>query len=103
MLFLSLFRRFAKIWKDCISFTSIGCALTYLVDTAGMRTTSDNVNTDWNKDYVRMAFLKDISFFDENARVDAATNYRYKIETDGTEIFTICGVQISQAKDGMLR
>ncbi|XP_033255643.1 uncharacterized protein LOC117195097 [Drosophila miranda] len=44
------FVRYAKMWYKGVSFTSEACALIYLVDTAGTRTTTDTF-TDLTKDY----------------------------------------------------
>ncbi|KAG5678373.1 hypothetical protein PVAND_008055 [Polypedilum vanderplanki] len=95
--------RIGKIWNDCIAFTSAGCALTYLVDSAGVRTTSEAVIRDWSRDFCKPVFLDDIQIPDEATRNHAATDYHYKVEKDGTETFKICGLRVSQAKDGMLR
>lgn len=50
-------RRYAKMWYKGVSFTSENCALIYLVDTAGTRTTTDSF-TDMTKDYTITVFLK---------------------------------------------
>lgn len=49
--------RYAKMWYKGVSFTSENCALIYLVDTAGTRTTTDSF-TDMTKDYTITVFLK---------------------------------------------
>jgi hypothetical protein len=96
--------RYAKIWTDNrISLTALGCCLTYLVDPAGTRTTSDQVNTDWGKDYCREAFFEDFQTHSQGEVDYAAANYNYKIEEEGVETFVICGVRISQTRDGMIR
>lgn len=50
-------RRYAKMWYKGISFTSENCALIYLVDSAGTRTTTDAFS-DMTKDYTLSVFLK---------------------------------------------
>ena len=37
-----IINRYAKMWYKGVSFTSEQCALVYLVDTAGTRTTTDS-------------------------------------------------------------
>lgn len=91
------------MWKDSISLTARGCCLTYLVDPAGTRTTSDQVNREWTKDYCKEAFFEGYQMRNR-AEVDyTAAHYNFKIEEDETESFTICGVRISQTRDGMVR
>jgi hypothetical protein len=98
------FVRYAKIWQgDKISLTTRGCYLTYLVDPAGTRTTSDHVNSDWSKDYCHHVFFEDFRIHSQDAVDHAAAHYNYKIEEEGTEIFIICGVKITQTPDGMVR
>lgn len=46
------------MWQKGISLTSEGCALIYLVDAAGTRTTSDMINIDLNTDYISPVFFK---------------------------------------------
>lgn len=50
--------RFAKMWQKGISLTSARCALIYLVDAAGTRTTSDMISMDMEADYVNQVFFK---------------------------------------------
>lgn len=83
--------------------TSHGCFLTYLVDPAGARTTSDQVNRDWNLDYCKEVFYDDFKIRTQSEMDYAAAHYHFKIEEDGTDVFNICGVRISQAPDGMVR
>lgn len=45
------------MWQKGISLTSEGCALIYLVDAAGTRTTSDAISFDINRDYTIPVFL----------------------------------------------
>lgn len=50
-------KRYAKMWYKGISFTSDNMALTYLVDSAGTRTTTDSF-TDLSSDYSLGVFYK---------------------------------------------
>lgn len=97
------YRRYAKIWKDCVSLTSRDCALIYLVDTAGTRTTSDQVNRDWSRDYCKEVYLEGMTFRNQIETHFAADHYRYKVEEDGSDVFIICNIRVSQARDGMVR
>lgn len=95
--------RYAKIWKDCISLTARGCALIYLVDTAGTRTTSDQVNRDWSHDYCKSVYLDGMNLRNIDQTCYAAQHYRYRIDDEGTDVFHVCNVRISQTQDGMVR
>lgn len=55
-----LHSRYAKMWYKGVSFTSESCALIYLVDTAGTRTTTDTF-TDLTKDYTLAVFYEWVS------------------------------------------
>lgn len=90
------------MWKDCVSFTAVGCALTYLVDTAGTRTTSDRVNNNWYKDYCQLCFEEGLQY-QNPAYNNANTTYHYLVERDGSEVFIIRNIRIVQGKDGMVR
>lgn len=46
------------MWQKGISLTSEGCALIYLVDSAGTRTCSDAISFDLARDYTIPVFLK---------------------------------------------
>ncbi|KFB36570.1 AGAP007678-PA-like protein [Anopheles sinensis] len=52
------FIRYARMWHKGISFTSDRCALIYLVDSAGTRTTSETITMDLEADYVNQVFYK---------------------------------------------
>lgn len=58
--FLLSLSRYAKMWYKGVSFTSESCALIYLVDTAGTRTTTDTF-TDLTKDYTLTVFYECVS------------------------------------------
>jgi hypothetical protein len=93
------------MWEKGISLTADGCALIYLVDTAGIRTTSDAVNKDVRGDYCWGVFVG-------NCRIGAqylheadaaAKNYHFFTQNDGTTVFDILGFRVSQTQDGMVR
>ncbi|XP_033246738.1 uncharacterized protein LOC117187906 isoform X1 [Drosophila miranda] len=98
------FVRYAKMWYKGVSFTSEGCALIYLLDTAGTRTTTDTF-TDLTKDYTLAVFYDDSrhgpSYMAE-AR-DVIANSAYTCTEDGTEIYDINGFRITQATDGLVK
>ncbi|CRL06863.1 CLUMA_CG019582, isoform A [Clunio marinus] len=97
--------RYAKMWEKGVSLTADGCALIYLVDTAGTRTTSDPVNKDTRNDYSWQVFIDNCrlgeAYYDE-ADV-AAKTYHFFTQDDGTQVFDILGFRVSQTHDGMVR
>ncbi|CAO1329744.1 unnamed protein product [Diamesa hyperborea] len=99
------FIRYAKMWHKGVSLTSDGCALIYLVDSAGTRTTSDVVQTDIQIDYCTQVFTNDVRIgpylFSLATEVVGASNY-WRLD-DGTENFDINGFRISQTRDGMAK
>ncbi|XP_022232364.1 uncharacterized protein LOC111080827 isoform X2 [Drosophila obscura] len=98
------FVRYAKMWYKGVSFTSEACALIYLVDTAGTRTTTDTF-TDLTKDYTLAVFYDDSrhgpSYVAEAHEVIASSVY--SCAEDGTEIYDINGFRITQAVDGLVK
>lgn len=56
--FFFYYSRYAKMYQKGVSLTSEGCALIYLVDDAGTRTTSDAMTFDITRDYSIPVFLK---------------------------------------------
>lgn len=98
-------RRYAKMWEKGVSLTADGCALIYLVDLAGTRTTSDSVNKDVCGDYAWQVFASSARlghqyYSDAEA---ASKNYHYFTQDDGTQVFDILGFRVSQTTDGMVR
>uniref|UniRef100_A0A182NHE8 Uncharacterized protein n=1 Tax=Anopheles dirus TaxID=7168 RepID=A0A182NHE8_9DIPT len=97
--------RFAKMWQKGISLTSTGCALIYLVDAAGTRTTSDMINMDMEADYVNQVFF--------NGVVRAAHNYTdqwniiqsssYQLGAEGSVQILLNGHRITQGCDGLVK
>ncbi|KAL5289349.1 hypothetical protein ACFFRR_009471 [Megaselia abdita] len=98
------FVRFAKMWYKGVSFTSDNCALTYLVDCAGTRTTSDSF-TDMSRDYTIAVFYNDSrhgpNYAQEAAKLLQHANF--ECTDDGTEIFELNGFKISQTTDGLVK
>nr|XP_016929587.1 uncharacterized protein LOC108009612 [Drosophila suzukii] len=98
------FVRYAKMWYKGVSFTSESCALIYLVDTAGTRTTTDTF-TDLTKDYTLAVFYDDSRHgpsFMSDAH-DVIANSTYNCAEDGTEVYDINGFRITQAADGLVK
>ncbi|XP_040157673.1 uncharacterized protein LOC120897116 [Anopheles arabiensis] len=97
--------RFAKMWQKGISLTSARCALIYLVDAAGTRTTSDMISMDMEADYVNQVFF--------NGVVPAAHNYvdqwqiirssSYQLGQEGSLLFQVNGFRITQGGDGLVK
>ena len=97
--------RYAKMWEKGISLTADGCALIYLVDTAGTRTTSDAVNKDIGTDYAWQVFACNSrygSHYFHEAQA-AAQSYSFFTQDDGSKVFEILGFRVSQTQDGMVR
>jgi hypothetical protein len=93
------------MWEKGISLTADGCALIYLVDQAGTRTTSDAVNKDIRGDYSWQVFVHNVRigapYFIEADAV--SKNYHFFTQEDGTQVFDINGFRVSQTPDGMVR
>ncbi|XP_058838183.1 uncharacterized protein LOC131693924 isoform X2 [Topomyia yanbarensis] len=97
--------RYAKMWQKGISLTSEGCALIYLVDAAGTRTTSDMINIDLNADYINPVFYNGTrfgaQFYQEANQIAQSANFW--LNDDGTEIFQVNGFRIQQTVDGLVK
>lgn len=102
------------MWYKGVSFSSMQCALVYLVDSAGTRTTTDSFNDLSLHDFTLNIFYEDSPYLDQNpspttttqlvndaVSVLQATNYWYT--EDGTENWIINNVRISQTADGLVR
>jgi len=98
------FSRFAKMFYKGVSFTSDSSALTYLVDQAGTRTTSDNFS-DLNGDFSVPVFLSDAAYgqtyIRECGKLLKQAQFWYSEE--GIENWVINGIRISQTADGLVR
>ncbi|XP_055642549.1 uncharacterized protein LOC129779222 [Toxorhynchites rutilus septentrionalis] len=97
--------RYAKMWHKGISLTSEGCALIYLVDAAGTRTTSDAINIDPKVDYINPVFHNGsrigTQFYQEANQIAQCCNFW--LNDDGTEIFHLNGFRIQQTVDGLVK
>ncbi|XP_055601491.1 uncharacterized protein LOC129750549 [Uranotaenia lowii] len=97
--------RYAKMWQKGISLTSDGCALIYLVDAAGTRTTSDMINMDIKADYISPIFYNGTrignQYYQEANQIAQAANFW--LNDDGTEIFHLNGFRIQQTVDGLVK
>ncbi|KAJ8985185.1 hypothetical protein NQ317_018214 [Molorchus minor] len=106
--------KFAKMWYKGVSFTSIQCALVYLVDSAGTRTTTDSFN-DLTHDFTLNIFYEDSPYsFLENPSPTHTTHLVNEamavlqatncwMTEDGTTNWIINNVRISQTADGLVR
>ncbi|CAH1118602.1 unnamed protein product [Phaedon cochleariae] len=106
--------KFAKMWYKGVSFTSIQCALVYLVDSAGTRTTTDSFN-DLTHDFTMNIFYEDSPYsYIDNPSTTATTHLVNEamailqatncwMTEDGTTNWIINNVRISQTADGLVR
>lgn len=102
--------KYAKMWYKGVSFTSDQCALVYLVDSAGTRTTTDTFS-DLSQDFSVNVFYSDSPHLDTSAYgsqniSDAFTvlhGSNFWIAEDGTENWIINNIRISQTSDGLVR
>ncbi|XP_044735291.1 uncharacterized protein LOC123297613 isoform X2 [Chrysoperla carnea] len=96
--------KYAKMWYKGVSFTSDQCALVYLVDSAGTRTTTDTFS-DLSQDFSLSIFYNESrhgpQFVQEAMSVLQSS--QYWITEDGTENWIINNVRISQTSDGLVR
>ncbi|PNF32407.1 hypothetical protein B7P43_G10079, partial [Cryptotermes secundus] len=96
--------RCAKMWYKGISFTSEQCALVYLVDAAGTRTTIENF-LDMRQDFSLSVFYSDSRqgayyIHEANSLFKAAQHW---ITDKGTENWKINNVRVSQTPNGIVR
>ncbi|XP_055688185.1 uncharacterized protein LOC129792838 [Lutzomyia longipalpis] len=98
------FVRYAKMWQKGVSFTSQHCALVYLVDTAGTRTTTDSF-TDMSQDLTKALFYRETrygeEFVDDVLQVLRAASWWSN--EDGSDLFDVNGFRITQTPDGLVR
>lgn len=113
------------MWYKGISFTSDNMALTYLVDSAGTRTTTDSF-TDLSSDYSLAVFYKLVFFlkiiylkknhfhefvlsasrygeYYQGEAISVLQGSQYWSSEDGTDIFDVNGVRVSQTADGLVK
>ncbi|KAF5303287.1 hypothetical protein FQA39_LY10026 [Lamprigera yunnana] len=102
--------QYAKMWYKGVSFTSDQCALVYLVDSAGTRTTTDSFS-DLTQDFSVNVFYSDSPHLNSGTYgsqniSDAITilqGSNFWITEDGTENWIINNIRISQTSDGLVR
>jgi len=92
------------MWHKGVSFSAESCALVYLVDTAGTRTTTDSFS-DLSGDFSVPIFLDNANFGPSTlnecmAHLQAS---QYWQTEDGIENWIMNGIRISQTLDGMVR
>ncbi|XP_014607189.1 PREDICTED: uncharacterized protein LOC106788445 [Polistes canadensis] len=96
--------KYAKMWYKGVSFTCEQCALVYLVDAAGTRTTTDSFS-DMSQDFSLSVFYSGSrhgsSCLQEAVTALGAT--QYWMTDEGVENWIINNVRISQTPDGLVR
>ncbi|XP_071870879.1 wurstfest [Bombus fervidus] len=96
--------KYAKMWYKGVSFTSEQCALVYLVDTAGTRTTTDSFS-DMGQDFSLSVFYSrsrhGAACLQEAAAALSAA--QYWLTNEGVENWIINNVRVSQTPDGLVR
>ncbi|XP_022902731.1 uncharacterized protein [Onthophagus taurus] len=102
--------KYAKMWYKGVSFTSDQCALVYLVDSAGTRTTTDTFS-DLSGDFSLTVFYSDSQYSDPSIggpnliseAVSLLHSSSFWVTDDGTDNWIINNVRISQTADGLVR
>ncbi|CAH1953486.1 unnamed protein product [Acanthoscelides obtectus] len=106
--------KFAKMWYKGVSFTSMQCALVYLVDSAGTRTTTDSFS-DLTHDFTLNIFYEDspYSYIDTpntthatqlvNEAMAVLQSTTCWMTEDRTTNWIINNIRISQTSDGLVR
>uniref|UniRef100_A0A1B6MG25 Uncharacterized protein n=1 Tax=Graphocephala atropunctata TaxID=36148 RepID=A0A1B6MG25_9HEMI len=96
--------KYAKMWYKGVSFTSEKCALVYLVDSAGTRTTTDSFS-DMSQDFSLSVFYNEsrhgVGFQQEAMHL--LQNAQYFMDEKKVQNWIINNVRISQTPDGLLR
>nr|CAD7575302.1 unnamed protein product [Timema californicum] len=96
--------KYAKMWYKGVSFTSDQCALVYLVDAAGTRTTTDSFS-DLSQDLSLSVYYNEsrhgAPYIQEaKAILDES---QYWLSDEGIENWIINNVRVSQTPDGLVR
>ncbi|KAJ9585084.1 hypothetical protein L9F63_020573, partial [Diploptera punctata] len=93
-----------QLWKRGVSFTSQQCALVYLVDAAGTRTTTDNFS-DMSQDFSLSVFYNDSRHGPSHIQEAISTLQagQYWVTDEGIENWIVNNVRISQTPDGLVR
>ncbi|KAF7996122.1 hypothetical protein HCN44_010378 [Aphidius gifuensis] len=96
--------KYAKMWYKGVSFTSEQCALVYLVDAAGTRTTTDSFS-DMNQDFSLSVFSAESRqrHFDYHEALTVLEGAQYWQSDEGIENWVINNVRISQTPDGLVK
>nr|ACE75178.1 conserved hypothetical protein [Glyptapanteles flavicoxis] len=96
--------KYAKMWYKGVSFTSEQCALVYLVDAAGTRTTTDSFS-DMSQDFSLGVFYAESrhgpACLQEAAAALSAA--QYWVTDERVENWIINNVRVSQTPDGLVR
>ncbi|CAH0716549.1 unnamed protein product, partial [Brenthis ino] len=96
--------KYAKMWYKGVSFTAEQCALVYLVDAAGTRTTTDTF-LDMSQDFTLNVFYNESrhgpSYVNEALSLIQAV--QYWLTDDGIDNWIINNVRVSQTADGLVR
>ena len=92
------------MWHKGVSFSADTCALVYLVDQAGTRTTTDSFS-DMNGDFSVPIFLGESRYGPETIQecIGQLQKMNYWVSEDGIENWVINGIRVSQTADGMVR
>jgi hypothetical protein len=96
--------RYAKMWHKGVSFTSEQCALVYLVDAAGTRTTTDNFS-DMSQDFSLSVFYNNSHHGSSHIQevISILQAAQYWITDEGIENWIVNNVRVSQTADGLVR
>ncbi|RZF39829.1 hypothetical protein LSTR_LSTR000477 [Laodelphax striatellus] len=96
--------KLAKMWYKGVSFSSAQCALIYLVDSAGTRTTTDHFS-ELNCDFSLPIFYNDCRYGPMHVQeaVETLKAAQYWSTDDGVENWIINNIRISQTTDGLVR
>ena len=92
------------MWYKGVSFTSEQCALVYLVDSAGTRTTTDTFS-DISQDLSVPVFYEGSRYGPSciQEAISILQDAQYWATEEGLENWVINNVRISQNPDGLLR
>ncbi|XP_046388012.1 uncharacterized protein LOC124157381 isoform X2 [Ischnura elegans] len=97
--------KYAKMWYKGVSFTCERCALVYLVDSAGTRTTTDTFSNLSCVDFSLPVFYDatERGSHSRQAAMAALQDSHYWISEDGIQNWVACNVRISLTPDGLVR
>ncbi|XP_037085734.1 uncharacterized protein LOC119106233 [Pollicipes pollicipes] len=96
--------KYAKMWYKGVSFTSDSCALVYLVDAAGTRSTTDTFS-DLNRDFSLDVFYSESRYGPDCVHecLAAIDEARFWVAEDGSEVWDVAGVRITQQLNGQVK